>query len=121
LTVRFWFTPCKAAVRSSISVMRKLINASDSDRHNLANCATLAISDKRERARAINEAFSALGINVSKVLQVLLRCVETAKLAFGHVTIVKTSSCHWKERAGSKTLGRYSAAVWDASQWEPII
>jgi class 3 adenylate cyclase/phosphohistidine phosphatase SixA len=65
---------------------------SDSDRLNLANCATQRnLSDKgRRQARAINEAFSTLGINVSKVLSSpYCRCVETAKLAFGHVTIVK--------------------------------
>ena len=65
---------------------------SDSNRLNLANCATQRnLSDKgRGQARAINEAFSALGINVSKVLSSpYCRCVETAKLAFGHVTIVQ--------------------------------
>jgi class 3 adenylate cyclase/phosphohistidine phosphatase SixA len=65
---------------------------SDSDRLNLANCATQRnLSDKgRRQARAINEAFSALGINASMVLSSpYCRCVETAKLAFGHVTIVQ--------------------------------
>ncbi|WGD55240.1 histidine phosphatase family protein [Bradyrhizobium sp. CB1650] len=82
---------------------------SDSDRLNLANCATQRnLSDKgRAQARAISEAFSALGINVSKVLSSpYCRCVETAKLAFGRVTIVQDLEfAIAKNEAEAKRLG----------------
>ncbi|MEH2593105.1 class 3 adenylate cyclase/phosphohistidine phosphatase SixA [Bradyrhizobium sp. AZCC 1577] len=82
---------------------------SDSDRLNLANCATQRnLSDKgRAQARAINEAFSELGINVSKVLSSpYCRCVETAKLAFGRVTIVQDLEfAIAKNEAEAKRLG----------------
>jgi phosphohistidine phosphatase SixA len=64
----------------------------DSDRIDLKNCATQRnLSEKgREQARSIGKVFTALGIRVSDVMSSpYCRCVDTAKLAFGEVRILR--------------------------------
>lgn len=62
----------------------------DTDRENLANCATQrTLSEEgRQQMRGIGEAIKALGIRVSTVLSSpFCRCIDSAKLAFGRVEV----------------------------------
>ena len=81
----------------------------DSDRLDLKNCATQrGLSEKgREEARVIGKAFSALGIKVSSVLSSpYCRCIDTAKIAFGRVTVVQDLEfAISKNEAETKRLG----------------
>ncbi len=63
----------------------------DTDRVNLANCATQRPLSKegRQQMRGIGEAIKALGIRVSTVLSSpFCRSMDSAKLAFGRIEIV---------------------------------
>lgn len=63
----------------------------DTDRKNLANCATQRpLSEEgRQQVRAIGEAIKALGIRISSVFSSpYCRAMDTAKLAFGSLEIV---------------------------------
>lgn len=63
----------------------------DTDRENLANCATQRpLSEEgRQQMRGIGEAIKALGIRVSSVLSSpFCRTIDTAKLAFGRAEII---------------------------------
>lgn len=63
----------------------------DSSPVDLKNCATQrSLSDKgKDQARAIGKAFGQLRVNVSKVFaSPYCRTIDTAKLAFGEVTVV---------------------------------
>ena len=66
------------------------LSTQDTDRDNLANCATQRrLSDEgRQEMVAIGQRFQELGLGVSTVLaSPYCRAVDTARLAFGKVTI----------------------------------
>lgn len=69
----------------------------DTDTTNLSNCTTQRnlLPHGREQSKMIGEAFQALKIPVGEVLSSeYCRCADTAKIAFGHATLVPLLSSY---------------------------